>query len=420
MTTMNSLDINSIRLWDCGSRSSSTPLSATITPCLIKLNQQRKAAVKIRIERDVLAEAVAWAARTLPSRPSLPVLSGLVLAAETDGLTVSSFDYDVSARVEVSATITEPGTTLVSGRLLADIARSLPAQPVTLETQGSRVAISCGRASFTLPTLPVEEYPQLPVMPASSGTIPGANLAAAVAQVAIAAGRDDTLPTLTGIRMEIEGASLVLAATDRYRLAVRELTWAPESASVSASALVLARTLAETAKSLAGADVVHIALGSQSGAEGLMGFEGAGRRSTTRLLDGEFPKYRSLLPNEIATAARVETASLAEAVKRVSLVAERNTPVRLAFAQEEVVLRAGAGEDAQASEAVECAMQGDSIEIAFNPTYLLDGLAAVDAPLTHFAFTQPTRPAVLVGLAEVSDDPSDAYRYLLMPVRLTG
>ena len=151
-----------------------------------------------------------------------------------------------------------------------------------------------------------------------------------------------------------------------------------------------------------------------------MGFEGSGRRSTTRLLDGEFPKYRSLLPTEIATAARVETGMLAEAVKRVSLVAERNTPVRLAFAQDEVVLRAGAGEDAQASEAVECSMQGDPIEIAFNPTYLLDGLAAVDAPMTHLAFTQATRPAVLVGLAEASDEPSDAYRYLLMPVRLTG
>ena len=376
--------------------------------------------MKIRIERDVLAEAVAWAARTLPSRPSLPVLSGLVLAAESDGLTISSFDYDVSARVEVSATVAEAGTTLVSGRLLADIARSLPAQPVTVETQGSRVAITCGRASFTLPTLPVEEYPQLPPMPASSGTIPGGVFAAAVSQVAIAAGRDDTLPTLTGIRMEIEGSSLVLAATDRYRLAVRELNWEPESASVSAAALVLARTLAETAKSLTSADLVHIALGSQAGAEGLMGFEGSGRRSTTRLLDGEFPKYRSLLPTEIATAARVETGMLAEAVKRVSLVAERNTPVRLAFAQDEVVLRAGAGEDAQASEAVECSMQGDPIEIAFNPTYLLDGLAAVDAPVTHLAFTQATRPAVLVGLAEASDEPSDAYRYLLMPVRLTG
>lgn len=376
--------------------------------------------MKIRIERDVLADAVAWAARTLPSRPSLPVLAGLVLAAEADHLTISSFDYEVSARVDVAADVLESGTTLVSGRLLADIARSLPAQVVTMTTEGTRVGITCGRSSFTLPTLPVEEYPQLPAMPTSSGTIAAATLASAVAQVAIAAGRDDTLPTLTGIRLEIEGSRLVLAATDRYRLAVRELAWQPVAADISSQALIPARNLAETAKSLAAATEVSIALASPGVADGLIGFSGSGRRSTTRLLDGEFPKYRSLLPTEVATTATVETAALAEAVKRVSLVAERNTPVRLAFSTSEVVLRAGTGDDAQATEAVECTTVGDGLEIAFNPSYLLDGLTAIDAPVAHVSFTQSTRPAVLVGLAEPSAEPSEDYRYLLMPVRLTG
>ena len=179
--------------------------------------------MKFRLERDVLADSVAWAARTLPSRPSLPVLAGLVITAEGDHLTLSSFDYEVSARVEVDADVQEPGRALVSGRLLADIARSLPAQPVTLTSEGTRVVITCGRSSFTLPTLPIEDYPQLPTMPKASGDIEGALFAAAVGQVAIAAGRDDTLPTLTGIRMEVDGGNIVLAATDRYRLAVREL-----------------------------------------------------------------------------------------------------------------------------------------------------------------------------------------------------
>jgi len=376
--------------------------------------------VKIRIERDALAEAVAWAARTLPSRATLPVLSGLHLTADGDIVTVSSYDHDVSARIAVAATVLEPGSTLASGRLLADIARSLPGAPVTLDTEGSRVAITCGRAAFTLPTLPIEEYPQLPSMPESSGTLPGSLFAAAVAQVAVAASRDDTLPTLTGIRMEFVGTSLVMAATDRYRLAVRELAWQPGSDDVNECALVLARTLADTAKSLAGADLVHLALGSQGQASGLMGFEGAGRRTTTRLLDGEFPKYRSLLPSEIASSARVDTSMLAEAVKRVALVAERNTPVRLAFRAQELVLHAGTGEDAQASEAVECTLQGDDIEIAFNPAFLLDGLASVDRPVAHFAFTDPAKPAVLTGLAEAGEAPTQEYRYLLMPVRLTG
>lgn len=373
--------------------------------------------VKVRVERDALADAVAWAARTLPSRPSLPVLAGLVLTTG-EGLTLSSFDYEVSARVDVDADVAEGGTVAVSGRLLADIARSLPAQPVTLAQDGSRVTITCGRSSFTLPTLPVEDYPQLPSMPDLAGTVDATVFANAVASVAIAAGRDDTLPTLTGIRMEIEGSTITLAATDRYRLAVREFAWTPKSSSISTQALVPAKTLADTAKSLVGAGSVGIALAA--GGEGLIGFEGSGRRTTTRLLDGEFPKYRTLLPNESATVATVDTAALADALKRVALVAERNTPVRLSFDSSEVTLRAGAGEDAQANEAVECGVEGDAIEIAFNPQYLLDGLAAVDAPITRFAFTVATKPAVLSGLAEPGAAPSGEYSYLLMPVRLTG
>jgi DNA polymerase III subunit beta len=375
--------------------------------------------VKVRVERDVLAESVAWAARTLPSRPSLPVLAGLVLTATDSGLTLSSFDYEVSGRVEVAADVAAEGTTLVSGRLLADIARALPPQPVQIESEGTRIAITCGRSSFTLPTLPVEDYPQLPVMPTASGTVPGQLFAAAVAQVAVAAGRDDTLPTLTGIRMEIEGSTIVLAATDRYRLAVREFTWDPQSSAISTQALIPARTLADTAKSLADVASVVIALSAGGAGEGLIGFEGHGRRTTTRLLDGEFPKYRSLLPSESSAIANVETAALIDAVKRVALVAERNTPVRLAFEGSELTLRAGAGDDAQAVEVLESSLDGDAIDIAFNPAYLLDGLAAVGAPITRFSFTQATRPAVLTG---VDDDAAsiDDYRYLLMPVRLTG
>ena len=290
---------------------------------------------------------------------------------------------------------------------------------MTIESEGTRISITCGRSSFTLPTLPVEDYPQLPVMPTTSGSVPGQAFAAAVAQVAIAAGRDDTLPTLTGIRMEIEGASIVLAATDRYRLAVREFAWNPQVPSMSAHALVPARTLADTAKSLADVDEVIIALSSGGAGEGLIGFEGHGRRTTTRLLDGEFPKYRSLLPTESSAIANVETAMLMDAVKRVALVAERNTPVRLAFDGSELTLRAGAGDDAQAVEVLESTLDGDPIDIAFNPAYLLDGLAAVGSTVTRFSFTQATRPAVLTGVDDDQKSLED-YKYLLMPVRLTG
>jgi len=370
--------------------------------------------VRFRVERDRLADAVAWAARTLPSRPSLPVLAGLVLVAEESTLVLSSFDYEVSARVTIDADVSEPGTALVSGRLLADIARAMPAAPVVFEQDGTRMAITCGRSTFALPTLPVEDYPQLPAMPETTGALAGDLFAEAIGQVAIAAGRDDTLPTLTGIRVEFDGSRIVLAATDRYRLAVRELEWSPALPKFESAVLIPARNLADTAKSMAGADTVSIAVSD----EGLVGFEADGKRTTTRLLDGEFPKYRSLLPTEVASVAVVDTQELVNAVKRVALVAERSTPVRLAFENSEVTLRAGSGDDAQATEAVECTLTGDAIEIAFNPTFLLDGLSAVDAAQTRFAFTQANRPAVLGGLhdGEVDED----YRYLLMPVRLTG
>jgi DNA polymerase III subunit beta len=371
--------------------------------------------VRFRIERDPLAEAVAWTARSLPARPPVPVLAGMLVEAGPDGLTLSGFDYEVSTRVSIPADVLEPGRVLVSGRLLADISRSLPARPVEVSTDGAKVLLVCGSARFTLLTLPADEYPSLPEMPTVTGTLPGAELAAAVQQVAIAAGRDDTLPVLTGIRVEIDGDRVTLAATDRYRLAVREVTWAPEVTGFEAVSLVPARTLADTAKSLAGCDSVAIALSKAGSGEGLVGFDGGGRRTTTRLLEGEFPKYRSLLPTESASVADVDTGALAEAVKRVALVAERNTPVRLTFGAGELQLDAGSGEEAQASEALACSLDGDPLTIAFNPQFLLDGLGAVETPVSRLSFTTPTKPAVLTDGADGA-----AYRYLLMPVRLSG
>jgi len=379
--------------------------------------------VKFKVERDVLADAVAWAARSLPSRPPLPVLAGVLMETGPHGITLSSFDYEVSARVEARAEVADEGRALVSGRLLADIARSLPDRPVELTMDGAKVVLTCGSARFTLMTLPVDDYPSLPTMPSASGSISGDLLAAAVGQVAVAAGRDDTLPVLTGVRVEIEGETVTLAATDRYRLAIRELTWKPEQGGLSAVALVPARTLAETAKALAASGDVTVALASSGGVgDGLMGFEGGGRQTTTRLLEGEFPKYRSLLPSESASVAAVETAPFVEAVKRVALVAERNTPIRLAFSAGEVVLEAGAGDEAQASEAMPANLTGEEISIAFNPGYLLDGLGAIAASHAQLAFTTSSKPAVITpGPGEGSESEPDAdYRYLIMPVRLSG
>jgi DNA polymerase-3 subunit beta len=375
--------------------------------------------MELRVERDALADAVVWTARSLPARPPMQVLLGLLLETTESGLSVSGFDYEVSSQIQVDVTTAEPGRVLVPGRLLADIVRSLPAQPVDLRLEGTRVVLTCGAARFTLPTLPVEDYPALPAMPTTAGSLESDVFGAAVAQVALAAGRDDTLPVLTGVRVEIEGDQLTLAATDRYRLAVRTLHWKPEQPDLSATALVPARTLADTAKALTSGPEVTLALSTGGAGEGMIGFEGGGRRTTSRLLEGEFPKYRSLLPNESSAVAEVPTALLVEAVKRVALVAARNAPVRLSFSAEGLVLEAGGQDDAQASERLECGWEGEEMSIAFNPQYLLDGLGAVDSDATTLSFTGPTRPAVLTGKRDPDAVVAD-YRYLLMPVRLSG
>jgi DNA polymerase-3 subunit beta len=375
--------------------------------------------MELRVERDALADAVVWTARSLPARPPMQVLLGLLLETTESGLSVSGFDYEVSSQISVDVTTAEPGRVLVPGRLLADIVRALPAQPVELRLEGTRVVLTCGAARFTLPTLPVEDYPALPAMPTTAGSLESDVFGAAVAQVALAAGRDDTLPVLTGVRLEIQGDQLTLAATDRYRLAVRTLTWKPEQLDLSATALVPARTLADTAKALTSGPEVTLALATGGAGEGMIGFEGGGRRTTSRLLEGEFPKYRSLLPNESSAIAEVATAPLVEAVKRVALVAARNAPVRLSFSADGVVLEAGGQDDAQASERLECGWEGEPMSIAFNPQYLLDGLGAVDSDTTTLSFTGPTRPAVLTGKRHAPGEVAD-YRYLLMPVRLSG
>jgi DNA polymerase-3 subunit beta len=379
--------------------------------------------MKFRVERDEFSDAVAWTARTLPTRsPSqLQVLAGLLLDASDGGVSLAAFDYEVAARSGVTAVVAEPGRALVSGRFLAELTRTLPSAPVEVATDGTRVVLTCGNARFTLPTMPVEDYPALPPLPPVTGHIEGSAFAAAVAQVHIAAGRDDTLPVLTGVRIEIEGERIVLAATDRYRLAVRELQWRPADPKAEAIALIPARTLADTAKSMSGSGVeIAIALGTGPAGESLAGFAGAGRTTTTRLVEGQFPPYRKLLPEVSPLTAEVE------AVKRVQLAATRGQPVvRLTFTDSALKLEAGKGSgEAEAYETLTAVYDGEELSVAFNPQYLLDGLGAIESDTVRVGFSSDDpdessrKPAILTGKATDTEEPD--YRYLLMPVRLSG
>ena len=373
--------------------------------------------MKFQVERDVLAEAVGWASRALPARPVIPVLSGLLLQAADDGLTLSCFDYEVSARVEVNAQIAEPGTVLVPGRLLAEITRSLPSLPVEFADDPEGVSLTCGSASFTLVTLPVEEYPDLPELPYTAGTVDGGVLAAAISQVTPAASRDDTLPLLTGVNIEVDGETMTLAATDRYRLAVRELPWEPAQPGRKGEYLVPARTLADAARTMAPGTPVTIRLRSDGisstapspvqnllngrdadadapangpasrgrgaaprGADAMIGFEAGGRRLTTRLIAGEYIKYRSRFPADLACRADMPAGPFTEAVRRVSLVAERGSAVRLSFGAGQVTIEAETQGRARARETVRAEFEGPEPVIAFSPHFLLDGIIAAGTP----------------------------------------
>lgn len=372
--------------------------------------------MKFRLERDVLADAVTWTSRSLPTRPPSPVLAGVRLEADPQGsLVLSTFDYEVSARSTVTAEVDEGGSVLVSGKLLAEIARALPAKPVEFTLEGHKVIVVCGASRFTLMTMPVEEYPSLPELPDATGSIDADAFARAIAQVTIAAGRDETLPLLTGVRMEIEGDRVTLLATDRYRLAMREVTWSPATPGLSRVALVRARTLADVAKNLTAAGPVELDLAENGD---IIGFEAGGRRTTSLLLEGDYPPVRRLFPEETSTHTVTATSELVDAAKRVALVAERNTPIRLSFSEGQVVLEAGQGDDAQASEALESTLVGEDISTAFNPQYLLDGLNSLDSDFVRLSFTHPSKPAVMTGQDTIDGgDHAEEFRYLLMPIR---
>ena len=353
--------------------------------------------MKFTVSRDALGEAVAFVSRALPSRPVVPVLSGILLDASDGGLTLSCFDYEVSARIRADAEVAEPGMALVPGRLLAEITRSLPARPAEFASDGDVVTLTCGRAEFGLVCLPAADYPVLPASPRPAGVADGGVLAAAVAQVATSASRDDTLPMLTAICLDISGETMTLAATDRYRLAARAVDFRPAEPGLRALALVPARFLADAAKTFSAGTPVTVAFGGgqddqgRAGqappepggdagpprpAEGMACFEAGDRRLTARLIAGEFIRYASRFGSEFGCRAELPAAPVIEAVRRAALVAERAGPVRLSFQPGQVVIEAHAEGRARAAETVLADFAGPEPAIAFNPHFLLDGLTA--------------------------------------------
>jgi len=372
--------------------------------------------MKMEIEHAAFHEVIGRASKALASRPATPILAGLLLHAEDGALCASAFDFELAVRASAPAEVGEPGTVLVSGRLLAEITRALPKLPVTLTTDGAKVALTCGAYRYTLACMPFEEYPALPGSPTTIGQVSAAALASAAGQAALAAERDDTLPFLTGTHIEYGPEYLRLAATDRYRLAVRDIPWSPFDAESSGSALVPARMLLDAARLFEAGEQVVIGLD-----EGRIGLSIDGLDVTLRQLDGSFIRYAQLFPEAYAGGAAVEVAPLVEAIKAIALVAERNTPVRLDFAAGRVTIGAGSGDQAVASVTIDAEYDAEPVSIAANPAYLLDGLGALDTPYARLRYPEKARPVVLSGFAELGAEPGaepeELFRYLFIPVR---
>jgi DNA polymerase-3 subunit beta len=372
--------------------------------------------MKFSVEAGVLSESVNWVSRSLSSRPIMTALLGIVIDAQ-DEITLSASDLETSAKSTFKAEIREQGRVLVPGRLLSEISRALPNKPVVFTLDGSRVLVTSGAAKFTLPTLPINEYPNLPNLPENSGVIETATFTNAVAQVAIAAGRDDSLPTLTGIHVDINRETITLAATDRYRLAVREFSWNPNNPETTLTALLRARTLAEAAKTIGNTKEISLAIAPATANERLVGFSSESKSMTSRQLDGSFPPYRHLLPSETIATAVIEVSKLLDSVRRVALVTDKTVPLRLKFSDNVLHLEAGAGDEAQATEELEIHYSGEAIDIAFNPQFLIDGLTALGTNFVNIGFTGSNKPAILSGKNKIDDEVDSAFRYLLMPMR---
>ncbi len=386
--------------------------------------------VRVSIDRDQLADAVAWVARCLPSRPATPILGGLLIEADgaapapiarpTAGLRLSTFDYDLCAQATAEAEVGGAGTVLVPGRLFADIVRGLPPEPVELTLDGAHLRVECAGFRYSMLTMPTADYPELPSVPSRVGSIGTDAFATAVAQVTVAAGRDLTLPLLTAVRLAGAGGHLSLGCTDRYRMAVRPVPWRPVDDQELPVVLVSARALADAAKALGstrGRPAAEVRLGL---GDGTLSVECGRRLLICRLVDVPAPDYDARVPHAGPWRAEVETALLIETVKRVSLVAAPLSPVRLAFAGGEVRLEAATGEEAKASATIGAGLHGEPIEVAFKPQFLLDGLVALDSDVATLTFTDPRQPVLLTGKADGDSggEPGGGLRYLTMPLRL--
>jgi len=363
--------------------------------------------LRLEVPRSALVERLALVVRAVSTRTAVLVLGGIQLRAAEGELQLAATDMELSLRTSLEADVADEGEAVVPGRLLLDIARSLPDADVAIEQAvgESIVSLTCGSASYRIHTYSAEDFPRLPVIDISRlQTVDRDALVETVARVGRSASRDESRPVLTGILVRFEPGKIVMAATDSYRLAVKETR--SESVVPELEAIIPARALQELGRIDAG----ELQLGLY---ENHVVFGNGETWLTTRRIDGQFPNYRQLLPDQFEHELRLPREELLDVVRRVSVMAQRNSPLRLRFVEGELAVSAQTQDVGEARESLPASFVGEPLEIGFNAEFLRDGLESIDSPTVTLKLISPLRPAVLEG--ETPD-----YTYLIMPIRLAG
>ncbi|MEZ5061069.1 MAG: DNA polymerase III subunit beta [Solirubrobacterales bacterium] len=367
--------------------------------------------MQLKAERDPLLDGLQTAARALSTRTTLPSLGGIMLIAAGGKLTARATDSELAVSVEVDAEVEGEGQLLLPGRLLADVARALPQGPVTISERSAEhdVEIKAGTAQFHLRLLDAEDFPRLPELEGETITMPAPALAETVERVARAASRDEVRPILTGIMVSVEGNSLTMVATDSYRLSVKRTELA-DAVAEPFEANVPARAMRELARVVpqGGVEEVQVAMpGNQ------IVFGAGGVTLSSRLIDGQFPNYRQLLPDAFDHDVKLPRGELLDVTRRIRYLAQRNAPLKMAFAEGELTVAAETPEIGDASESMPCAFSGEAMEIAFNPQFFIEGVESVETEEVVLRLTSPLRPGLLQPAG------SEDFSYLVMPIRLT-
>jgi DNA polymerase III subunit beta len=371
--------------------------------------------MKFQADREVLSDAISFVVRLLSPKPQLPQLSGVMIDASNNQVTLSIFDYEVTAKVSISAAVDSPGKVLVQARLLAEIVSKLPSDSVSLALTESRIQVSSGSSKFSLSAMSTSDYPETPATSSTTGKVSASDFAHAVSQVAVAASREEVTPVLTAVMISAKSKEISLVATDRFRVAVNSIPW--QGAAVERDILIPARVVSEIAKTFSHEGDLELGFGSDE--KDMISFSSGNKSVGTATIKGKYPAVLQLFPENVENFAVVNTHDLLDATKRVALVVDREKPLRYKFEGSELSLESIGSDVADASEQISCSINGNEITVSLRPQFLADALAGIDSESVKLGFTvnpsNPNKPGPVLISAADSKGSNEGYKYLLQP-----